>query len=176
MRYITTINFTALSECHTKWAPWHRSSRRQSSVVGVWGAKCCCATANCRLSFRARQPNRLREGSQLDQGTALANRTAGECWATPEVSDMSGRQVAPDFARSDIRFSLFDGECPRRKSIAGSPPYRRKLVRCVKQRRSYVTFARPPEEAGRFLCAWLCVTARDHSASLRDPGFLRPIC
>lgn len=82
-----------------------------------------------------------------------ASWTAGEWWTSREVSDRSGRQAAPDFARSDIRFSLFDGECPRRKSIAGSPPYRRKLVRCVKQCCSCVTFARPPEEAGRFFGA-----------------------
>ncbi|MCK1481231.1 hypothetical protein IVB25_00205 [Bradyrhizobium sp. 193] len=39
---------------------------------------------------------------------------------------------------------------------AVSPPCRRKLVRCVKQRGSCVTFARPPEEAGLFLVrqAW----------------------
>ncbi|MGY4282122.1 hypothetical protein ACVWXO_001342 [Bradyrhizobium sp. LM2.7] len=47
----------------------------------------------------------------------LASRTAGEWCASREVSDRSGRQAAPDFARSDIRFSLFDGECPRRKSM-----------------------------------------------------------
>lgn len=35
-----------------------------------------------------------------------ANRTAGEWWTSREVSDRSGRQAAPDFARSDIRFSL----------------------------------------------------------------------
>lgn len=56
-------------------------------------------------------------GSQLGQGTAV--RTAGEWWKSREVSDRSGRQTAPDFARSDIRFSLFDGECPRRRSIGG---------------------------------------------------------
>lgn len=93
-------------------------------------------------------------GSQLGQGTAV--RTAGEWWKSREVSDRSGRQTAPDFARSDIRFSLFDGECPRRRSIGGKSSLPTKAGASVKQRGSCVTFARPPEEAGLFLVrqAW----------------------
>lgn len=43
------------------------------------------------------------------------NRTAGEWWTSREVSDRSGRQTAPDFARSDIRFSLFRRRMPSPK-------------------------------------------------------------
>lgn len=71
MRPITTIYFTALTECHTKLAPWHALPEDNRALLVFGGAKCCCATAKCRLCFRARQPNRLRNGSQLDQGTAV---------------------------------------------------------------------------------------------------------
>lgn len=76
------------------------------------------------------------------------NRTAGEWWTSREVSDRSGRQAAPDFARSDIRFSLFDGECPRRKSIAGKSSLPTKAG-AMRKAASFLRDFRPASGGGR---------------------------
>lgn len=123
-----------------------------------WGpAKCCCATANCRLCFRApgcaQDPSSIKAlPSQPDSGRVVESR---------EVSDRGGRQTAPDFTRSDIRTSLFDGECPRRKSIAGKSSLPAKAG-AMRKAASFLRDFRPASGGGRFFwCA-------RHGADRRD--------
>ena len=49
MRPITTIYFTALTECHTKLAPWHALPEDNRALLVFGGAKCCSRrqTAAC---------------------------------------------------------------------------------------------------------------------------------
>lgn len=100
-------------------------------------------------------------GSHLGQGTAV-----------PTGQRASGGQVVkfPTGAEGKrLRISrgvISVSPCLTANALAEdrsavSPPCRRKLVRCVKQRGSCVTFARPPEEAGLFLVA-------RHGADRRD--------
>ncbi|XIA67431.1 hypothetical protein ACFIOY_18295 [Bradyrhizobium sp. TZ2] len=73
---------------------------------------------------------------------------ARKWWQVAELSDRSeGKR--PQISRAAISASrCLNGECPRRKSIVGSPPCRRKLARCVQQRRSSMTFC-PASRGGR---------------------------
>lgn len=92
-------------------------------------------------------------GSQLDQGTALPvgqRASGGQIVKFPTGAEGKRLQISRGVI-SASRCLTANALAENRSPV--SPPYRRKLVRCVKQRRSCVTFARPPEEAGLFFGA-----------------------
>lgn len=95
-------------------------------------------------------------GSHLGQGTAVPTgqrASGGKVAKFPTGAEGKRLQIS----RGVISVSpCLTANALAEDRSAVSPPCRRKLVRCVKQRRSCVTFAWPPEEAGLFLVrqAW----------------------
>lgn len=111
------------------------------------GAKCCCATADCRLCFRARQPNRLREGSQLDQGTAVPTGQRASGGQVVNFPTGAGRQTAPNFAEVISVSPCLTANALAENRSPVSPPYRRKLVR--REAASFLRDFRPASGGGR---------------------------
>lgn len=76
------------------------------------------------------------------------NRTAGEWWTSRELSDRSRKANGSKFRGGDIHFSLFDGECPRRKSIAGKSSVPTKAG-AMREAASFLRDFRPASGGGR---------------------------
>lgn len=153
MRPITTIDFTALAECHTKLAPWHacRKMFERCWCLGVPNAAARQQTAAC-VSGHGSQTACAKDPSWIK--ALPSNGTAASGGQVVNFPTGAGKANGSKFRAEVISVS----PCLTANALAEnrspvSPPYRRKLVRCVEQCRSCVTFARPPEEAGLFFDA-----------------------
>lgn len=168
VRPITTIYFTVLTERHTKFTPWLALRRGNRALLVLGTCQMLLRDGKLPLVFQGTAAKPVARRIPARSRHCRPNRTAGEWWKVVKFpTGAEGKRLQISRGVISVPPCLTANALAENRSPV-SPPYRRKLVRCAKQRRSCVTFAQPPEEAGFFGAPGTARTA--------VTGAIRPEC